>query len=79
LATFSKGWLPAGPSRRILHAITLRVLPSSLAHFFLNLTLDVQVFVSFPNPGVGKKIDPRNTPCIPAVNFFFRLGFEQIS
>jgi hypothetical protein len=41
--------------------------------------LDVQVFVNFTNSGVGKKFDPRNTPCIPAVKIFFRLGFEQIS
>ena len=32
-----------------------------------------------PTPALGKNVDPRNTSCIPAVKFFFRLGFEQIS
>jgi hypothetical protein len=31
-----------------------------------------------PTPALAK-IDPRNRPSIPAVKFFFRLGFEQIS
>jgi hypothetical protein len=33
----------------------------------------------FPTPALEKNVDPRNTSCIPAVNIFFRLGFEQIS
>ena len=31
----------------------------------------------FPTPALEKKFDPRNTPCIPAVNFFSALDLNK--
>jgi hypothetical protein len=54
LATFLKGWLPAGPEAHFRRGYP--AIPGVLSlHPFILLLLDLQGFVHFPNSGVGKK------------------------